>query len=54
MLLDLGTLSEIALENVSTFELQSIQRIDCNLAIRQIDSKHLKMTKAIWIINFQF
>jgi hypothetical protein len=41
-----------ALENVAVFELQSVQIIDCNLAIRLIESKYLKMTKAIWIIEF--
>ncbi len=40
------------LENVSVFESQSIWIIDCNLAIRLIESKYLKMTKSIWIIEF--
>jgi len=29
-------------ENVSVFELQSMQKIDCNLAIWLIESKYLK------------
>jgi len=41
------------LENVSASELQSIRIIDCNLAIWLIESKYLKMTKAIQIIEFQ-
>jgi hypothetical protein len=41
-----------AQENVSVFELQSIQIIDCKLSIWLIESKYLKMTKAIWIIEF--
>ncbi len=41
------------LENVLVFELQSIKTIDCNLALWQIDSKYLKMTKAIRIVEFQ-
>ncbi len=40
------------LEKVLVFELQSIWILDCNLAIRLIESKYLKMTKAIWIIEF--
>ncbi len=41
------------LENVSAFELQLklIQVIDCNLAIWLIESKYIKMTKAIKIIE---
>ncbi len=39
------------LENVSVFELQSTQRIDCVLAIPGLEIKYLKMTKAIWIIE---
>jgi hypothetical protein len=41
------------LENVSVFKLQSVQIIDCNIAIPLIESKYLKMTKAIWIIDFR-
>ncbi len=41
------------LENVSVFESQSIWIIYCNLAIRLIESKYLKMTKAIRIIEFK-
>ncbi len=43
---------EIVVDNVSAFELLSIRIIDCNLAIRLIESKYLKMTKAIRIIEF--
>ncbi len=42
----------MVLKNVSVFELQSIQIIDCNLAIWLIESKYLKMTKAIQIVEF--
>jgi hypothetical protein len=41
---------QFTIENVLVFELQSIPRIDCNLAIWQIES--FKMTKAIQIIEF--
>ena len=40
------------LVNVSAFELQSIWSIDCDLSIRWIESKYLKMTKAILIFEF--
>ncbi len=49
-LYNLGTQS--AVEHVSVFELKSIQIIDCNLAIQLIESKYLKMTEAIRIIDF--
>ncbi len=39
------------LENVSVFESQSIQMIDCNLSIWLIESKYLKMTESIKIIE---
>ncbi len=39
-------------ENVLVFEIQSIWIIDCNLSVGLIESKHLKMTKAIQIIEF--
>ncbi len=42
----------VELENVSVFELLSIRIIHCNLAILLVVSKHLKMTEAIWIIEF--
>ncbi len=45
-----GSLSS-EVENVLTFELNSIYRIDCNLVIWWIESKHLKMPTAIWIIE---
>jgi hypothetical protein len=45
-------MSGYLLENVSVFELQPIWIIDCNLAIQFIESKYLKMTKAIWITVF--
>jgi hypothetical protein len=41
------------LENVSVFELQSVQIIDCNLAIPLIESKYLKMTKAMRVIDLK-
>ncbi len=44
-------MGEYSLENVAVFELQSIWIIDCNLAIQLIESKYLKMTKAIKIIE---
>jgi hypothetical protein len=37
-------------KSVSAFELRLSWIIDCNLAIQLIESKYLKMTKAIWII----
>ena len=37
----------LKVENVLAFKMQSIQIIDCNLAIWLITSKYLKMTKAI-------
>ncbi len=43
----------MTLENVLVSELQSIQMIDCNLAIWLIEGEYLKMTKVIWIIEFQ-
>ncbi len=39
------------LENVSVLELESIQIMDCNLVILLIESKYLKMTKAIQIFE---
>ncbi len=37
--------------NILAFEIQSIQIIDCNLSVGLTESKHLKMTKAIQIIE---
>ncbi len=45
-------IKEIVVENVSAFELLSIQIIDCNLAIQLIESKYLKIAKSIQIIEF--
>ncbi len=44
--------SLVELENVLVFELLSIRIIHCNLAIWLVESKYLKMTEAIWIIEF--
>jgi hypothetical protein len=44
--------SMFIVENVSLFELQSVQIFDLNLAIQLIKSKQLKVTKAILIIEF--
>jgi hypothetical protein len=38
--------------NVWVLELQSIQIIDCNFAIRLIEGEYLKMTKAIQVFGF--
>jgi hypothetical protein len=43
----------LSVKNVSVSELEPIWIFDCNLAIRLIESKYLKMTKAIRIIEFQ-
>ncbi len=42
----------LGVKNVSVSELEPIRIFDCNLAIRLIESKYLKMTKAIRIIDF--
>ena len=39
------------IDNVSVSELQSILMIDCNLAVRLVESKYLKMIKTIQIIE---
>ncbi len=49
---DVKSQDAFILENVFIFELQSIRRIDCNLAMRRIESNCLKMTKAIEIFEF--
>jgi hypothetical protein len=41
------------LKNVWVFELQSIQIIECNLAIWLIESMYYKLTKAFQITEFQ-
>jgi hypothetical protein len=46
------TQQQFGWDNVSVFELQSIRIIDCNLAVRLIESKYLKMSIAIWITEF--
>ncbi len=46
------TQQQFGLDNVLVFELQSMQIIDCNLAFRLIESNYLKMSNAIWIIEF--
>ncbi len=43
-----NTVGVCALDNVSVFKLQSICLIDCNLAIRWIEIKHLK-----WLTEFK-
>ncbi len=47
----LNTILSIYKENVSVSELQLIQIIDGNLTIQLIESKYLKMTKAIQMIE---
>jgi hypothetical protein len=42
----------MSIENVLVFELQSIRIIDCNITIQLTEREYLKMTKAIWIIEF--
>ncbi len=42
---------QFIVENFLVFELQSIQIINCNLVICLFESKYLKMTKVIWIIQ---
>jgi hypothetical protein len=40
-------------ENAVVFELQTMQRIDCNIPIRWISSNHFKMTKLIWELSLE-